>query len=224
MRNKMGNIVVGALFLVIGIGFLGDVLDAWNFDLFFDGWWTLFIIIPCVVGMVHSGINMGSLIGIAIGISLLLMQTDLLPLNFREMFLPLGIIVIGVLIIFKGFIFKGFRKSNHVSHKSSPSYTAIFGGQETHYDGQKFSGCDIFSIFGGVEIDLRKAIIEENVEISAVTIFGGGEIFLPPNVQVKISCLPIFGGIDNKVQNQLASDAPTVYINATCILGGLDIR
>lgn len=224
MRKKMKNILVGSFFLVIGIGFLGKALGIWYFNLFFDGWWTLLIIVPCVLGMVRGGINRRSLIGVAIGILLLLWQSGIFLGPIGRLFLPVVIIIIGLLIIFKDFIFKKFRKSNFILNIGAKPYIAILGAQNINYDGKKFAGCDIVAVLGGVEIDLRNAIIEKNVEISAITILGGGEIFLPKNVQVKVTSLPILGGIDNKVKNQISNNAPTVHVNVTCILGGLGIR
>ena len=46
MRQRVGNILFGLAFLVAGLGFGGQALGLWNFNLFFSGWWTLFLIVP----------------------------------------------------------------------------------------------------------------------------------------------------------------------------------
>ena len=55
MKKTLTNFLWGLFFIIIGIGFLGEALNLWNFELFFPGWWTLFIIIPCF-GFLNSNI------------------------------------------------------------------------------------------------------------------------------------------------------------------------
>ena len=43
MRKQWTRTILGLLLVAAGLGFAGDVLDLWHFDLFFRGWWTLFI-------------------------------------------------------------------------------------------------------------------------------------------------------------------------------------
>lgn len=45
-RRNIGALITGLLLLIIGVGFIGEATHLWNFNLFFPGWWTLFIIIP----------------------------------------------------------------------------------------------------------------------------------------------------------------------------------
>ena len=72
-------------------------------------------------------------------------------------------------------------------------------------------------------LDLRNAIITEDVVINSTCIFAGIDIFVPQNVQVKVAGVPVFGGVDNKAANA-APGAPTVYVNSTCIFSGVDIK
>ena len=72
MRKKVSNIIWGLLFIVIGTIFALNALEITDIDIFFDGWWTLFIIIPCAVGLITERDKTGNLIGLAIGVFLLL--------------------------------------------------------------------------------------------------------------------------------------------------------
>ena len=51
------------------------------FELFFDGWWTLFIIIPCAVGLFTEREKTGNVIGVIIGVCLLLCCRDILSFH-----------------------------------------------------------------------------------------------------------------------------------------------
>ena len=76
MKNKLSNAVWGICFIVAGLGLCGDILGLWNFNLFFPGWWTLFIIIPCLVALIQQGPSTGNCIGLAIGVLLLLSRPE----------------------------------------------------------------------------------------------------------------------------------------------------
>lgn len=46
MQNKK-NIILGIILIALGIIFGGNALNLFSINVFFKGWWTLFIIIPC---------------------------------------------------------------------------------------------------------------------------------------------------------------------------------
>lgn len=226
MRNKLSSTVCGMIFVLAGVAFLGNAFNWWNFDLFFDGWWTLFIIIPCILSVVRNGFNTGSIIGLGIGLILLLAAQDVFSyVNIWKLIVPLVLVAIGFSIIFKGSMNKSFYKQITTASKDGvPDITALFGENSPAFNNIPFAGCTANAIFGGVELNLRNAIISEDCVITASAIFGGIEIFLPYNVNVKVNATPFFGGIDDKSVPCTAMDAPTVYINATCIFGGADIK
>ena len=74
-------------------------------------------------------------------------------------------------------------------------------------------------------LDLKyfSAIIENDVVINAKSVFGGIDILVPENVKVKIKSSSIFGGVDEKRKSD-TTDGHTIYVNATCIFGGVDIK
>ena len=45
--KKVESILWGIVFIVLGLIIAGNVLGITNIKIFFNGWWTLFIIIPC---------------------------------------------------------------------------------------------------------------------------------------------------------------------------------
>ena len=60
--------------------------------------------------------------------------------------------------------------------------------------------------------------------MSASAIFGGIDIFVPGDVNVKITSNSIFGGVSNKTVGYRNEAAPTLYIRATCLFGGVDVK
>ena len=79
MKLSRTDLFWGIALIVIGIGFGGEALGLWNFEVFFNGWWTLFIIVPCLTNMFESGIKRSNTIGLTIGSLLLLSSWNVVP-------------------------------------------------------------------------------------------------------------------------------------------------
>ncbi len=238
MRRKLANAFLGVVFIVIGICYIVNIAFDLNFTIFFDGWWTLFIIVPCIYNMIDNRINAGNIIGTLIGVVLFLEVQDIWDFSFSlwKLTIPIILIIIGLSIILGGTFRNRNCKTNtftstgteqtyfHANSETIPSYSAVFGGNEPNYEGQKFSGAKATSIFGGTGLKLRNAIIDHDCFIDVTNIFGGTDIYLPSNVKAIIRCNPILGGCDNKFVSSTDPNAPVVTINATCILGGIEIK
>ena len=234
MRNKLSNALWGLFFVIIGVGIAGNVLNIWDFQLFFDGWWTFLIIIPCFIGMIQSGFGVASTMGFIIGILLFVSCNIRLNFSAWELIVPAILIFIGLRIIFQG----AFRKKPKFFEQSTnfngvngqtfngaakSEYSAVFSSNRVHVT-DTFNGTNVNAIFGGLVLDLRDAKILNDVEVNATAVFGGIDIYLPIDVNVKTNNVPIFGGVSNKSNQNNQPGAPTIYLNATCMFGGIDIK
>ena len=228
MKN-FGNILWGIVLIAIGLIIGGNSLGITNINIFFEGWWTLFIIIPCFIGLFKEREKTGNIIGLLVGIALLLCCQKVLNFDMVwKLALPVILIIIGISFIFKDTfdrnVSEKIKKLNENKNKDN-DYCATFSGQNVNFDGEKFNGANLTAVFGGVKCDLKNAIIENDVVINASSIFGGTEIYIPDNVKVKIKSSSIFGGVDEKKKKTVTdNEANTIYINATCIFGGVEIK
>ena len=226
--KKFGNVLWGIALIIIGLIIGGNALGITNINIFFDGWWTFFIIIPCFIGLFKDEEKTGSLIGLLIGVGLLLGCQNILDFDLIwKLAFPAILVVIGVSIIFKDTI--GGEVSNQIKklnekRNGENSYCATFSGQNVNFDGEKFTGADLTAVFGGVKCDLRNAIIESDVVINASSTFGGIEIYVPSNVKIKIKSMPIFGGVENKANTKVDDNSYTIYINGKAVFGGVEIK
>ena len=66
MKN-VSRITWGIVLVTVGALFALNALSITDIDVFFDGWWTLFIIVPCAIGLFTDYDKTGHLIGICIG-------------------------------------------------------------------------------------------------------------------------------------------------------------
>lgn len=225
MRNKVSSILWGVIFIVAGLGFIANTL--WNINIFFNGWWTLFIIVPSAISILQNGPRPFAVCSFIIGVLLLLSCQGLFDFSsVQDLIVPIIFIVIGASIIIKGLGFNFDKRITSAQRDGQKDYTATFGGQTIVYsENEVFEGAVINAVFGGVDLDLRASIINEDVVIDCTTVFGGTDIYIPDDVNIKISSTPIFGGVSNKKRRAPYIDGvPTVYINAVCMFGGVDIK
>lgn len=227
--KKFGNVLWGVVLIILGIILGCNATGITHINIFFDGWWTLFIIIPCFIGLFKENEKTGNLIGLLIGIALLLCSQNLLDFDMIwKLALPTILVIIGLSIIFKDTfnhkVSEEIKKLNEKS-KGTNEYCATFSGQNINFDGEEFKGATLTAVFGGVKCDLRKAIINENQVINCSAIFGGIDIYVPKDVKVKIKSSSIFGGVsDDRKEKQEKEDSKIIYINASCIFGGAEIK
>ncbi|MEE0970694.1 MAG: LiaF-related protein [Clostridia bacterium] len=224
--KKTGNIIWGIILIAIGGIFALNALNITDIDIFFDGWWTLFIIVPCLIGLFTEREKSSNIIGAGIGVFLLLCCQDILSFSMLwKLLIPAIIVIIGVKMVFSG-VFGSKANEILIKLKKSGSEPkvgcATFSGCELNFDGQVFEGAELCAIFGGVDCKLKNAIIEKDCAIQVTAIFGGVDIFVPDNVNVKVNSNCIFGGFSNKTA--VHKDAPTIYITGTCMFGGVDIK
>ena len=204
MRGKISNALWGIFFIVLGVGFAGNAIWSWNFNLFFDGWWTLFIIIPCVISMIQNGPNTGSIIGLGIGVMLLMASQNIFDMTIAsKLIFPLILVMIGIRIIFSGQLNRHRRIECNNTNYNAPEYNATFSSQKLNFDNQPFNGTTLNAVFGGIDLRLDHAIITEDAVINCSAIFGGIDIYIPTDINVKVSSTPIFGGVGNKHRNPI---------------------
>lgn len=226
--KKFGNILWGLVFIVVGLIIGLNAMGITNINIFFKGWWTLFIIVPSFIGIFKDENKTWSIIWLVIGIVLLLCTRDILSFAIiGKLIFPFILVMIGLSFIFKDMfqskVNEKIKKLNK-ERVDGEDFCATFGGVKSDFNGQEFKGANTDAIFGGVELDLSEAIINHDQIINANAIFGGIDIKAPKGVNIKVKSTPIFGGVSNKLKNDYNESLPTIYINAFCLFGGVDIK
>jgi len=235
VKFNFSSLVWGIVLVTAGIIFALNSLEITNIDIFFKGWWTLFIIIPCTINLFTDRDITGNLCGIAIGVFLLLCARDILDYSMIwKLLLPTIVILIGLKMLFKGLFGRKDRgeddsddddeddDDDEENDRDVHRANAIFSAHRVNYDGMAFRSAELNVIFGGAQLDLRNAIIEGDCKVSANCIFGGITILVPENINVKINNSSIFGGSSNKTTYH--EGAHTIYVNANSIFGGVTVK
>lgn len=221
--NYLWGIVLIGIGAILGLNALGIA----DINLFFDGWWTLFIIVPCAISLFANHGGTGDLVGLIVGVLFLLACQGVIRFDLLwKLLFPIILVLIGLSLIFKdvfhGTIKKEIAKLNRAS-KDKKEYCATFGEQKVDLSSEVFEGAELTSVFGSIEFDLVNAKVKEDQVIEASAIFGGITIFVPKDVNVKVNATPVFGGVDNHVKNK-EENKKTIYVNASAIFGGIDIK
>ena len=222
MKNNISRSIWGIILVIVGL-ILGlhavGVLE--NVNIFFDGWWTLFIIIPCAVGLFTDYDKTGNIIGLVIGVVLLLACQNVIHFELVwDLLVPTIIVIIGLKLIFGNLFAK--KEFVDATFNDNNVYYATFAGQNINYDGKKFDGAKVTATFGGVKLDLRNAKVEDGAVIKANATFGGIDIFLDDDIKVEVKSSCMFGGVDVKKNHQ--EGKKTVYLDATSIFGGVEVK
>lgn len=79
--KKFGNVLWGIVLITLGIIIGLNAVGLTHINLFFRGWWTLFIIIPSFIELIKSENKIWSLIWFVIGIVLLLCAQGILSFS-----------------------------------------------------------------------------------------------------------------------------------------------
>ena len=226
--KKFGNILWGLVFIIVGLIIGCNAMGITDINIFFTGWWTLFIIVPSFIGIFKDDNKTWDIIWLVIGIVLFLCTRDILSFAIiGKLIFPFILVMIGLSFIFKDTfrtkVNEKIRKLNS-ERVDGEDFCATFSGIKSDFNGQEFKGANIDAIFGGVDIDLTQAVVTHDQIINASAIFGGIDIKIPSGVNIKIKSTPIFGGVSNKVKNDMNESLPTIYINAFCLFGGVDVK
>lgn len=228
--QKVKPIIWGLAIVALGVIFGGNAIGLFNINVFFDGWWTLFIIVPSAISLITDKEKVSNLIFLICGIIFLLAAQDVFSYDVAwKAILALFLIAIGLSIIIKATFHNKNdeevkKKIDHIKDDGNmDSQIAVFSGSDRAYNNETFSGSNLVAIFGGVELDLRKANFTKDTVIKAFCLFGGIEIKAPEGVNIKTKSGFIFGGISDDRKDVSSKGKHTIYLDACGGFGGISI-
>lgn len=215
--KQLNKILWGLVFVTVGVLLALNAFEIISFNLFFKGWWTLFMIVPGVIGFVTEKQKRGWLFVLAVGVILLLCSREILQYSLLwKLVLPTFIVILGLEMLFGGLRAK--------KERGAATVTALFSGCDEKYNGQPFNGKTFNAIFGGAVCDLRGAIIGNDCTVFANALFGGISIVVPNGVRAVIQSTALFGGVEDKTKKDEITVGPTLYIKAKCLFGGVTVK
>jgi predicted membrane protein len=226
-----GRIVAGLILVLVGIALLLDVTGYAQMDTLLETYWPVILI---VLGLVQFTVRparpLGGFILLAVGAVFLLDALGVLPHAWFNYVWPLGIVFIGLLLI----LGRPRRRWEHrhevkegVVDDDLIQRKVVFGGIDERVRSQNFRGGDVEVTFGGAKLDLRDARISaQGARLDLSATFGGIEILLPPNWNVRVESRPVLGGVENKINapGPGVASGPFLDIRASATFGGVTLR
>jgi hypothetical protein len=102
---------------------------------------------------------------------------------------------------------------------------AVFGGAERKGRWLVEAHTNVLTLFGGVDLDLRRAVLSQReVTVDIMCVCGGVSIKVPPGVRVIDSTVTVFGAISMPGDDPLSPDAPVIRLTGTNVFGGVDVK
>lgn len=109
--------------------------------------------------------------------------------------------------------------------RESGTVVAVFGGADRKGRWLVPVHTNVVTIFGGVELDFRQAVLtRREVTVNITCVFGGVDITVPPGVRVVNEGSAVFGGISISADDTVAPDAPVIRLTGFTLFGGVDVK
>lgn len=228
-KFAFGFIVIIAGLLLLALNFN---IVPWDFKHIIFSWQMLLIAIG-IISISNNESRTPGIILILVGAFFMVPELFDFHIAFVKLFWPVLLIAIGLMILFKRGIHRPGPGNWHKPHTPSEidegylNETNIFSGSKRRITHQVFKGGKISNIFGGTEIDLSQAILDEGrVELTVECIFGGVTLIVPSDWKVILNVNSIMGGFADK-RNLIREPAdPTrmLVIRGSSIFGGGEIK
>lgn len=208
MRRRLSSIFLAIIIIGIGGVFFLKALG-FHIDLSFRGWWTLFIILPCLASIIERGIHVYNTIGLALGTLLFLKAQNFLTTGqFTNFFVAALFLLIGLSVLLGGrnrrLIANGneVRNGNWVNDPNERiKLSAVFNSMHICNESQNIQKGEVNTVFGSIVLDLTKAQFQNDTRFDVDAVFGNATILLPSNVNIIVNGTPFLGSIENKTAN-----------------------
>ena len=224
------GVIPGVILVSIGALFLLNNLQIFDFH---DIWryWPAILIAVGMLKLVDSNYSSGRAFGailVAAG-GILLAQTMGFILIRKEDLWPLILIAGGLWLLFQ----RTMNWSSVWSDRGRPVTAgtlhgiALFSGGKRRIADPDFKGGEVSAVFGGYEIDLRKASIQgDSAVLELNVIFGGVEIRIPETWSAVVEAAGVFGGISDQTvhPDESAPSVKRLVIRGSAIFGGVEIK
>jgi predicted membrane protein len=226
-RHNSGRVFWGLVLILIGVLFLLDRMGRLNFGDLIGRFWPLILIAAGLWHLISNQFRdvVGGLFLIVIGAIFQLAKLEILGRSAWHYIWPALIIILGLWVLAGAFSRQAGPKIP-ASKEDDLDAFAIFSGLERRIESQNFRGGKATVLLGGIDLDFTQVRLAEggaSVELTAV--LGGIDVRVPRHIRVELDGSPVLGGIEDKHLYTPGSERDqTLYIKATAILGGIEIK
>jgi predicted membrane protein len=222
------RLIVGVIIILAGAALLASNFTDYGYEIkrYVLRWEMLLIGIGLISLFANENKGFGIIL-LCVGTAFYIRSFINIDFNFWQLFWPAMLIIIGLVIMFH-------HKSHRRFHKYGQSTVdvidevIVFGGTEKMIHSDNFQGGKLTSIFGGQKLSFTKAKLASGQNVLELfALFGGFELIIPEEWDVKIKITPVFGGVvDKRLSNPPSSQKSDkeLVITGTVIFGGGEIK
>jgi len=203
----------------MGILALLNALNITNVNHLFEQWWPLLVILAGVLMFINNPRQfVWPLVVAGFGVLLQLRELNIVTFNVWSLVWPVIIIAVGVSVLVN-------RSSSHKNaHKKDiDEANALLSGNSIKNESKNYKGGNTSAIMGGVDIDLRDAIIKDEATLNVFAFWGGISLKVPEGWIVKSKITPVAGGVEIKTK-PAGKDAPVLYLVGDVIMSGVEVK
>ncbi len=230
------------ILIFIGLILLLNVFEVLTLPSWEEFWsyWPLLLVALGVFFLIQGDTGFFSFFLLFIGGIYSLRRFAIYPFTLESVLWPSTLIAAGVSFVLAGSLSKSSwrRQSNGSEPSSQPgkraqknARSADFLDESVFLSGKEFSvysgdfkGGELSVLLGGMEVDLRHIKLTESASLFLRCTLGGLEVYLPPDVRVRVSGQEFLGGADIKVRaDRPEASEPVLMIDYQVTLGGIDI-
>ncbi len=224
------RLLIGLLILAVGMAVLLSNVGILDFEIrkYILRWEAIPIVLGLIFLLSHEHKGPGIVL-LLVGGALYMRDFFDLRFNFWQVFWPGLLIIIGLMIILRRKFEPSHPEKKSTDNEDIIDEVAIFGGGEKTLISQNFQGGKVLAVFGGSKFNLSRARLAPGrnyIEILAV--FGGMELIVPEDWDIKISVVPIFGGFSDKhrrlARTEESNQESELIIKGYVIFGGGEIK
>ena len=218
--------ILGVTILVVGILFLLEVIIP-NFSFNIIHLWPV-ILVAIAFNDIAKKKRIDTFIAILLfaGIWCLFYNTEIIAISLFEIFLPVLLIMIGATVIGSAVKVKKITTKTKEFKKSSfINLYGILSNTKEKIESDKFKGASVYSIFGGVDVDLTGVKLDENsTSIYVYSIFGNTNILVSKELNVTMKSNSIFSVNENNNTNKHDKKNKNIHIHCVSIFAVCKIR
>jgi predicted membrane protein len=220
------KLVVGVAIIVAGLVLTLDNLGLIEAHTIFKLWPLVLVVMGIAkIRQEGSGGGMGGWFLVLGGGFLLLFSFA--RGHMADALAPMLVVAVGILIVIKA-----LKQNRGVPPELARSEdflqgTAIFGGFKRRVLTQTFKGGELTAIFGGFEVDLRQAGLENGqARIDVFVLFGGGEIRVPEGWEIANRATAIAGALNDGTHHgpSTTENRPRLVITGLILFGGTEVK
>ena len=220
---------------VVGIGTLAllDNLHVADMPLLRTFWPLVFVIwgIGRLVWRQHLSGRLFGVVLIVVGALMTAHNLGHVALDLRHWW-PVFVILAGIAIVLRGVWprshprhhFRRRFESSSIEHSDEVNVDATFSGLKLQNDSRAFKGGKIAVNFGGLELDLREAVMESpEATLTINATFSGIEIRVPRDWQVSVQMSASIGAVQDQSAPPVSPQHRLVLRGET-MFGGVEIK